>query len=118
MSDAATSGASCAETISRLNGAPSSSTTTAGPPAPLLVVTAIRGSTHATARRNTANGTIVYDGTVSKGDPTAGIRGSKLWVSISSPENLRIEVRGHLVHVPGARPQVIFITPTGWRPAS
>jgi cytoskeleton protein RodZ len=96
----------------------SGSTTTAGPPAPLLAVTAIRGSAHVTARRNTASGTIVYDGTVSKGDPTAAIRGSKLWVTISSPENLRIAVRGHLVHVPGAKPQVIFVTPTGWRPAS
>ena len=96
----------------------SASTTTAGPPPPLLAVTAIRGSAHVTARRTTATGTIVYDGTVSKGDPTAGIRGTRLWVSISSPENLRIEVRGHLVHVPGAKPQVIFVTPTGWRPAS
>jgi hypothetical protein len=81
-------------------------------------VTAIRGSTHVTARRKSAGGTIVYDGTVSKGDPTAAIRGSTLWVTISSPDNLRIEVRGHLVHVPGASPQVIFVTPTGWRPAS
>lgn len=93
-------------------------TTVTGPPAPLFAATATRGSAHVTVRRRTATGALVYDGTVTSGDPTVAIRGSKLWVAISSPENLRIEVRGHLVHVPGQRPQVIFVTATGWRPAS
>ena len=77
----------------------------------------MRGSTHVTARRGTATGRILFDGTVSQGDPTRAIRGSLLWVTISSPDNLRIEVRGKLVHVPGTEPQVILVTPTGWRPA-
>jgi hypothetical protein len=38
-------------------------------------------------------------------------------VQIDSPENLRIQVRGKLVHVPGGKPKVIIITSTGWRPA-
>jgi hypothetical protein len=85
---------------------------------PLLAVTALRGSTHVVARRGSATGNVVFDGTVSKGDPTQAIRGSLLWVEIDSPENLRIAVRGHLVHVPGSKPQVILVTATGWRPAS
>ncbi len=92
--------------------------TTAGAPAPLLALTGVRGSTYVIARRQSATGPIVFDGTISKGDPTRAIRGSLLWVSISSPENVRIEVRGHVVHVPGSKPQVVFVTPTGWRPAS
>jgi cytoskeleton protein RodZ len=88
------------------------------PPAPLLAVTAVRGSTHVIARRGSATGNVVFDGTISKGDPTRAVRGRLLWVQIDSPENLRISIRGHVVHVPGSQPQVIFVTSTGWRPAS
>jgi cytoskeleton protein RodZ len=83
----------------------------------LFTVTALRGSTHVTARALSATGAVKYDGTVQKGDNSVAIRGKRLWVSIDSPENLRIEVRGKLVHVPGMRPQVIIVTATGWHPA-
>ena len=89
----------------------------ASPPAPLLEVTALRGSTHLTVHTTSASGSIKFDGTVQQGDPPKGIRGSKLWVAISTPENVRIRVRGTLVHVPGRQPRVIIVTPTGWRPA-
>jgi hypothetical protein len=84
---------------------------------PLLEVLALRGSTHVIARRGTATGNVAFDGTVSKGDPPQAIRGSRLWVQIDTPENLRIRVRGRLMHVPGAKPQVIIVSKTGWRPA-
>jgi cytoskeleton protein RodZ len=83
----------------------------------LLTVKALHGSTHLTARAITATGAVKFDGTVQKGDSTVAIRGKQLWVSIDSPENLRIEVRGKLVHVPGLKPQVIIVTATGWHPA-
>ena len=83
----------------------------------LLSVTALRGSTHLTARAVSATGAVKYDGTVQQGDNTVAIRGKQLWVTIDSPENVRIEVRGKKVHVPGLRPQVIIVTATGWRPA-
>jgi cytoskeleton protein RodZ len=88
-----------------------------GAPAPLLTVTALRGSTHVIARVANARGNVAYDGTVQQGDAPVGIRGRRLWVQIDSPENLRIQVRGKLVHVPGLEPRVILITATGWRPA-
>ena len=84
---------------------------------PLLTVKALRGSTHVTARALTATGAVKYDGTVQVGDSAVAIRGRQLWVSIDSPENLRIEVRGKLMHVPGLKPQVIIVTATGWHPA-
>ena len=84
---------------------------------PLLEVRALRGSTHVIARRGTATGNVAFDGTVAKGDPARAIRGSKLWVQIDTPENLRIRIRGKLVHVPGSKPQVIIVSKTGWRPA-
>jgi cytoskeleton protein RodZ len=89
----------------------------ARPPAPLLEVTALRGSTHLTVHAGSATGSIKFDGTVQQGDPPRAIRGSRLWAQISTPENLRIKVRGKLVHVPGRQPRVIIVTPTGWRPA-
>jgi cytoskeleton protein RodZ len=91
--------------------------TRTGAPAPLLTVTALRGSTHLTARVGSARGNVAFDGTVAKGDPTRAIRGKRLWVQIDTPENLRIEVRGTLVHIPGGQPKVIIVTPTGWHPA-
>ena len=83
----------------------------------LLLLTGLRGSTHVAARVTNAHGNVAYDGTITKGDDPVAIRGHRLWVQIDSPENLRVEVRGKLVHVPGQKPRVIFITPTGWRPA-
>jgi cytoskeletal protein RodZ len=91
--------------------------TKTGAPAPLLTVTALRGSTHLTARVANARGNVAYDGTIQKGDDPISIRGRQLWMQIDSPENLRIEVRGKLVHVPGGKPKVIVVTPTGWHPA-
>jgi helix-turn-helix protein len=84
---------------------------------PLLEIVALRGSTHVIARRSTATGNVAFDGTVTKGDAARAIRGSRLWVQIDTPENLRIRIRGKLVHVPGSKPQVIIVSKTGWRPA-
>jgi cytoskeleton protein RodZ len=84
----------------------------------LLTVTALRGSTHVIAHRGSAGGRLAYDGTLQPGSDPVAIRGSnRLWVSIDTPENLRIEVRGKRVHVPGSKPQVIIVTATGWHPA-
>lgn len=96
---------------------PAAPVTKTGAPAPLLTVTALRGSTHLTARVTSARGNVAYDGTIQKGDDPISIRGRRLWMQIDSPENLRIQVRGKLVHVPGGKPKVIIVTPTGWRPA-
>ena len=84
---------------------------------PLLTVIAKRGSTHVTARQGNASGDIAYDGTVQKGDGPVAIRGTRLWVQISSPENLRVIVHGHTQVIPGNAPRVIVVTARGWRPA-
>jgi len=83
----------------------------------LLTIVAVRGSTHLTARTGSASGSVAYDGTVQRGDAAVAIRGRRLWVQIDSPENLKIRVRGKLVHVRGLQPRVIVVTATGWRPA-
>jgi cytoskeleton protein RodZ len=90
---------------------------TARVPPALFTFTALHSTTHVIARNTSATGAIRYDGTVQRGDSTVAIRGKRLWVAIDSPENLRLEVRGKRVHVPGMRPRVILVTATGWRPA-
>ena len=92
-------------------------TTKQQPPAPLLEVAAVRGSTQLTVHAGSAAGAVKFDGTVQQGDAPRAIRGTRLWVAISAPENLKLRVRGVLVHVPGSQPRVIIVTPTGWRPA-
>jgi Helix-turn-helix domain len=84
---------------------------------PLLTVVVTRGSVHVIARSGNATGNVAYDGTIEKGHAPVAIRGRRLWVQIDSPENLRIRVRGRLVHVPGLQPRVIVVTPTGWHSA-
>jgi hypothetical protein len=69
------------------------------------------------ARVGNASGNVAFDGTISKGDSPVALRGRRLWLQIDSPENLRIQVHGRLVHVPGLKPRVIIVTPTGWHPA-
>jgi cytoskeleton protein RodZ len=86
-------------------------------PTALLTLTGLRGSTHVAARVGSATGNIVYDGTIQQGDAPVALRGRRLWLQIDTPENLRIQVHGRLVHVPGLKPQVIIVTSTGWRPA-
>jgi hypothetical protein len=83
--------------------------------APLLLLTAVRGASHVAARVGGVSGNVAYEGTVQKGHPVS-IRGRRLWVQIDTPENLRVEVRGKLVHIPGGRPKSFIVTPTGWRP--
>lgn len=86
-------------------------------PTALLTLTGLRGSTHVAARVGSASGNVAFDGTIAKGDSPVALRGQRLWLQIDSPENLRIQVHGKLVHVPGLKPRVIFVTSTGWRPA-
>jgi cytoskeletal protein RodZ len=87
-------------------------------PVSLLSLRALRGPSRVTARRNNATGTIVYDGTVQRGDEPLRLNGTKLWVYVSSPENLRIIVNGHTVLVHGLRPRVAVVTASGWRTRS
>ena len=83
-------------------------------PVSLLSLRAVRGPSRVTARTGNASGTIVFDGTVQKGGEPLHLDGTKLWVYVSSPENLRIVVAGHTVVVHGLRPRVAVVTKTGW----
>jgi hypothetical protein len=80
---------------------------------PGLAITAVRGPSYVAIRRGTAAGTVVFQGTIARGQ-TEPFPGKRFWITVSTPENLRIEVRGQRIHVGGNRPRVISVTPTGW----
>jgi hypothetical protein len=84
---------------------------------PLLEVTAKRGQAHLIVHKGSATGNVVFDGTISKGDPPRPKKGTRLWVQIDTPENLTIKVAGRVVSVPGAQPRVGIVTKTGWHAA-
>jgi hypothetical protein len=84
---------------------------------PLFWVRAVRGDATVAAHDTNASGKLRFEGTVSAGEPALQLRGKRLWVSIDSPENVQIRVRGKLMHLRGRRPRVIIVTPTGIRPA-
>jgi hypothetical protein len=85
---------------------------------PMLQVAAIRGSSHLIVHRGSATGTVLFDGTITKGGDPVAIRGSRLWVSIDTPENLSVLIRGHPYTIPGSKPRIGIISRTGWHSLS
>jgi hypothetical protein len=79
------------------------------PAPPLLTVIALHGTGHVTAYRDKDHFDLAYDGTVQK-NPVA-IRGTKLWVNVKNPANLRFIVAGHtrVIHV-----KRFVVTRSGW----
>jgi cytoskeleton protein RodZ len=104
------------------DGGETATTTTGAAPAvhrparkpSLLVVRPKRGSTHVIIHKSSATGDILFDGTVTKGDPPRAFAGTRLWVSIDSPENLRVIVNGHTIVLAGLKPRVGLVTKRGW----
>jgi cytoskeleton protein RodZ len=86
-------------------------------PPPLLLIRPLHGSAHITVRRGGANGAVAFDGTLQKGNQPVSLQGTRLWLQVDSPENVRLQVRGRVIHVPGLAPRVIIVTPAGWQVA-
>jgi hypothetical protein len=83
-------------------------------PLAYLVIRGVGGSSHVALRRGGASGPVVFEGTVAKGDREPFPRRS-YWLDVSSPEHLVITVGGKRVSIPGKRPRVVTISPSGWQ---
>jgi hypothetical protein len=81
-------------------------------PHAFLEITAVKGPSYVTVHRENATGRLVFQGTISKGrmEPFAG---KQLWLSVSSPENLKILVAGKPVEVGGYKPVSFIVNKTG-----
>jgi cytoskeleton protein RodZ len=94
-------------------GKPAAVHRTTAPPA-FLEITAVRGPSKVIVNRTGANGKILFEGTLERGD-TQAFNGQRFWLNIGAPENLVIRVAGKRVHVAGYRPWVLTVSPAGWR---
>ena len=81
------------------------------PPA-YLQIQAVTGSSYVTVHRGGPAGRLLFQGTVEKGhlEPFSG---KYFWVSVSSPENLRIMVAGKRVEIGGFKPVAFTVNPSG-----
>jgi cytoskeletal protein RodZ len=79
-----------------------------------LVVKGVGGSSSVAIRKLGPSGTVVFQGTVEKGE-TLPFNGRRYWLNVSTPEHLVITVGGKRVKLTGGKPRVITVTPTGWR---
>jgi hypothetical protein len=85
------------------------------PPAPpLLTLIALRGPSRVSAHKGDFQGDIAFEGTIARNDGPVAIRGSKLWVVVQHPKNLRFIVAGHTRVI---RVHRFVVTKAGWRPA-
>jgi hypothetical protein len=84
------------------------------PAGPYLVLKGLGGSSSVAIRRGGPSGTVVFQGTVERGE-TLPFRGKSYWLNVSTPEHLVITVGGKRVTIAGRRPRVITVTPHGWQ---
>jgi cytoskeleton protein RodZ len=81
-------------------------------PGAYLEIVAVSGPSYVTVHRGGATGRLLFQGTISKGR-SEPFRGRYFWISVSSPENLRITVAGKRVEVGGYKPVSFIVNPTG-----
>jgi hypothetical protein len=83
-----------------------------------LVVTAVRGSSLVEVHRNSALGSLLFQGTLERGQTPQVFTGKRLWIQVGTPEALRMTLNGHPVKLRRGRPLVAVVTKNGLKPAS
>ena len=80
-----------------------------------LRVTATRGDCWLQVHRGSATGTILYQGTLERGQHQV-FAGKRLWITLDRPENLTMLLNGHVRSLPVGGPKTLIVTPRGIRP--
>jgi Helix-turn-helix domain len=80
---------------------------------PTLWVKAVGGSSYAAIHRGGPAGAIIFQGTLAQGH-LEQFSGKSFWFTVSTPENLRIKVRGKTIQLSGLKPSNVTVTPTTW----
>jgi cytoskeleton protein RodZ len=83
-------------------------------PTAYLTIKGVGGSSYVAIHRGGPSGTVVFQGTIAKGE-TVPFKGKSYWLNVSAPENLVITVGGKRVKLGGHRPRVLTVTPAGWQ---
>jgi hypothetical protein len=80
---------------------------------PTLLLAAIGGPSYAAIHRGGPAGKVVFQGTIARGH-SERFTGPRFWLTVSTPENLRIAVRGKTIRINGYKPSDITVTSTTW----
>ena len=64
--------------------------------------------------RGSATGTILYQGTLERGQHQV-FAGKRLWITLDRPENLTILLNGRVRSLPIGGPKTLIVTPRGIR---
>jgi hypothetical protein len=78
-------------------------------------VQALRGSCWLEVHSGTATGRILFQGTLERAHRMV-FTGSKLWITLDRPENLRTILNGHTRLLPGGGVKTLIVTTRGIRP--
>jgi cytoskeletal protein RodZ len=81
-------------------------------PVPFLQIKAVKGPSYVAVHRSSPTGRLLFQGTIERGR-TEPFKGTRFWLSVSSPENLRIVVHGKQVALSGGKPVTLTVTPSG-----
>jgi hypothetical protein len=81
---------------------------------PFLQIQAVQGPSYVAVHRANPTGRLLFQGTIERG-PALPFYGTAFWVSVSSPENVRIVVHGKKVQLTGGKPVTLTVTPSGVR---
>ncbi len=82
---------------------------------PFLQIQAVHGPSYVAVHRSSPTGRLLFQGTIERGR-TEPFNGKHFWVSISSPENLRLVVHGKQVPLTGGKPVTLTVSPSGVSP--
>ncbi len=87
----------------------------AAAPAVRLELTAVGGNSWIAVYRNSASGDLVFAGTLERARSMT-FTGQRLWVHVTTPENVRARINGDRSLLPGKRaPVVLLVTQRGFR---
>jgi cytoskeleton protein RodZ len=81
-------------------------------PRAYLLIQGVSGSSYVTVHRGGPAGRLLFQGTVDRGS-IEPFTGKYFWVSVSSPENLRITVGGKRIAMGGYKPVSFTVNPSG-----
>jgi cytoskeleton protein RodZ len=96
------------------------------PPAPAtpetrlakLVLSAARGDCWVQVREGSANGRLIYEGTLQQGQTQRFARWSRLWLELGAPSNINAHLNGRRVKDFPQQPSIVIVTAKGVRTVS
>jgi helix-turn-helix protein/uncharacterized protein DUF4115 len=83
-----------------------------------LVLTAARGDCWVQVRTGSANGRLIYEGTVQQGQAQRFARWSRLWLELGAPSNLNAQLNGRRLKDFPRQPSIVIVTAKGVRTVS